>query len=123
MGYRIALIALGCPKNQVNSEQMLYLLSEAGHELVGDPAGCDVAIVNTCGFIDTAKSEAIDHILELAELKKAGLLKKILVAGCLSQRYEEEILAELPEVDGMLGTGSFGEVCTAVDRSAQPWRP
>ncbi len=115
MGYRIALIALGCPKNQVNSEQMLYLLSEAGHELVGDPAGCDVAIVNTCGFIDTAKSEAIDHILELAELKKAGLLKKILVAGCLSQRYEEEILQELPEVDGMLGTGSFGEICTAVE--------
>lgn len=115
MGYRIALIALGCPKNQVNSEQMLYLLSEAGHELVGDPTGCDVAIVNTCGFIDTAKSEAIDHILELAELKKAGLLKKILVAGCLSQRYEEEILQELPEVDGMLGTGSFGEICTAVE--------
>ena len=115
MAYRIALIALGCPKNQVNSEQMLYLLSEAGHELVGDPAGCDVAIVNTCGFIDTAKSEAIDHILELAELKKAGLLKKILVAGCLSQRYEEDILRELPEVDGMLGTGSFGKICTAVD--------
>ena len=115
MAYRIALIALGCPKNQVNSEQMLYLLSEAGHELVGDPAGCDVAIVNTCGFIDTAKSEAIDHILELAELKQAGLLKKILVAGCLSQRYEEEILQELPEVDGMLGTGSFGKICTAVD--------
>ena len=115
MPYRIALIALGCPKNQVNSEQMLYLLSEAGHELVGDPVGCDVAIVNTCGFIDTAKSEAIDHILQLAELKQAGLLKKILVAGCLSQRYEEEILQELPEVDGMLGTGSFGKICTAVD--------
>ena len=115
MGYKIALISLGCPKNQVNSEQMLYLLDQAGHELVGDPAGCDVAIVNTCGFIDSAKSEAIDHILELAELKKAGLLKKILVAGCLSQRYEEEILQELPEVDGMLGTGSFGKICTAVD--------
>ena len=123
MGYRIALIALGCPKNQVNSEQMLYLLSEAGHELVGDPAGCDVAIVNTCGFIDTAKSEAIDHILELAELKKAGLLKKILVTGCLSQRYEEDILRELPEVDGMMGTGSFGEICTAVDAVMQGEQP
>ena len=115
MGYKIALISLGCPKNQVNSEQMLYLLDQAGHEMVGDPAGCDVAIVNTCGFIDSAKSEAIDHILELAELKKAGLLKKIVVAGCLSQRYEQEILESLPEVDGMLGTGSFGEICTAVD--------
>ena len=83
MGYRIALISLGCPKNQVNSEQMLYLLDQAGHELVGDPAGCDVAIVNTCGFIDSAKSEAIDQILALAELKKAGQLKKILVTGCL----------------------------------------
>ena len=123
MGYRIALIALGCPKNQVNSEQMLYLLSEAGHELVGDPAGCDVAIVNTCGFIDTAKSEAIEHILELAELKKAGLLKKILVAGCLSQRYEDEILQELPEVDGMLGTGSFGKICTAVDAVMRGEKP
>lgn len=115
MGYRIALISLGCPKNQVNSEQMLYLLAQAGHTLVGDPAGCDVAIVNTCGFIDSAKSEAIDQILELAELKKAGLLQKILVAGCLSQRYEDDILESLPEVDGMLGTGSFGEICVAVD--------
>lgn len=123
MGYQIALISLGCPKNQVNSEQMLYLLAQAGHELVGDPAGCDVAIVNTCGFIDSAKSEAIDQILELAELKKAGLLKKILVTGCLSQRYEGEILESLPEVDGMLGTGSFGEICTAVDAVMQDEKP
>lgn len=123
MGYRIALISLGCPKNQVNSEQMLYLLDQAGHELVGDPAGCDVAIVNTCGFIDSAKSEAIDQILALAELKKAGQLKKILVTGCLSQRYEADILESLPEVDGMLGTGSFGQICTAVDAVMQGEQP
>lgn len=123
MGYQIALISLGCPKNQVNSEQMLYLLDQAGHTLVGDPAGCDVAIVNTCGFIDSAKSEAIDQILELAELKKAGLLKKILVTGCLSQRYEGDIRESLPEVDGMLGTGSFGEICTAVDAVMQGGKP
>lgn len=123
MGYQIALISLGCPKNQVNSEQMLYLLDQAGHTLVGDPAGCDVAIVNTCGFIDSAKSEAIDQILELAELKKAGLLKKILVTGCLSQRYEDDIRESLPEVDGMLGTGSFGEICTAVDAVMQGGKP
>lgn len=123
MGYQIALISLGCPKNQVNSEQMLYLLDQAGHTLAGDPAGCDVAIVNTCGFIDSAKSEAIDQILELAELKKAGLLKKIIVTGCLSQRYESDILESLPEVDGMLGTGSFGEICAAVDAVMQGGKP
>lgn len=123
MGYQIALISLGCPKNQVNSEQMLYLLDQAGHTLVGDPAGCDVAIVNTCGFIDSAKSEAIDQILALAELKKAGLLKKIIVTGCLSQRYENDILESLPEVDGMLGTGSFGEICAAVDAVMQGGKP
>lgn len=123
MSYQIALISLGCPKNQVNSEQMLFLLDQAGHTLVGDPAGCDVAIVNTCGFIDSAKSEAIDQILELAELKKAGLLKKILVTGCLSQRYEDDILESLPEVDGMLGTGSFGEICAAVDAVMQGGKP
>ena len=92
MPYRICLISLGCAKNQVNSEQMLYLLNQAGHEVVGEVDGCDVAIVNTCGFIDSAKSEAIDQILQLAEVKKAGGLKKILVTGCLSQRYEKDIL-------------------------------
>ena len=115
MPYRICLISLGCAKNQVNSEQMLYLLNQAGHEVVGEVDGCDVAIVNTCGFIDSAKSEAIDQILQLAEVKKAGGLKKILVAGCLSQRYKNDILESLPEVDGMLGTGSFGEICQAVE--------
>lgn len=115
MPYRICLISLGCAKNQVNSEQMLYLLNQAGHDVVGEVDGCDVAIVNTCGFIDTAKSEAIDQILQLAEVKKAGGLKKILVTGCLSQRYENDILESLPEVDGMLGTGSFGEICQAVE--------
>ena len=115
MPYRICLISLGCAKNQVNSEQMLYLLNQAGHDVVGEVDGCDIAIVNTCGFIDTAKSEAIDQILQLAEVKKAGGLKKILVTGCLSQRYENDILESLPEVDGMLGTGSFGEICQAVE--------
>ena len=123
MPYRICLISLGCAKNQVNSEQMLYLLNQAGHDVVGEVDGCDVAIVNTCGFIDTAKSEAIDQILQLAEVKKAGGLKKILVAGCLSQRYKNDILESLPEVDGMLGTGSFGEVCQAVEDVMHDGRP
>ena len=123
MPYRICLISLGCAKNQVNSEQMLYLLNQAGHDVVGEVDGCDVAIVNTCGFIDTAKSEAIDQILQLAEVKKAGGLKKILVAGCLSQRYKNDILESLPEVDGMLGTGSFGEICQAVEDVMHGGRP
>ena len=123
MPYRICLISLGCAKNQVNSEQMLYLLNQAGHEVVGEVDGCDVAIVNTCGFIDSAKSEAIDQILQLAEVKKAGGLKKILVTGCLSQRYENDILESLPEVDGMLGTGSFGQICQAVEDVMHDGRP
>ena len=123
MPYRICLISLGCAKNQVNSEQMLYLLNQAGHEVVGEADGCDVAIVNTCGFIDSAKSEAIDQILQLAEVKKAGGLKKILVTGCLSQRYEKDILESLPEVDGMLGTGSFGQICAAVEDVMHDGRP
>ena len=123
MPYRICLISLGCAKNQVNSEQMLYLLNQAGHEVVGEVDGCDVAIVNTCGFIDSAKSEAIDQILQLAEVKKAGGLKKILVTGCLSQRYEKDILESLPEVDGMLGTGSFGQICAAVEDVMHDGRP
>ena len=123
MPYRICLISLGCAKNQVNSEQMLYLLNQAGHEVVGEVDGCDVAIVNTCGFIDSAKSEAIDQILQLAEVKKAGGLTKILVTGCLSQRYENDILESLPEVDGMLGTGSFGQICEAVEDVMHDGRP
>ena len=123
MPYRICLISLGCAKNQVNSEQMLYLLNQAGHEVVGEVDGCDVAIVNTCGFIDSAKSEAIDQILQLAEVKKAGGLKKILVTGCLSQRYEKDILESLPEVDGMLGTGSFGQICAAVEDVMHDGKP
>ena len=123
MTHTIGMISLGCAKNQVNSEQMLYLLNQAGHEVVGEVDGCDVAIVNTCGFIDSAKSEAIDQILQLAEVKKAGGLKKILVTGCLSQRYEKDILESLPEVDGMLGTGSFGQICAAVEDVMHDGRP
>ena len=93
--YRVAFISLGCAKNLVNTEQMAALVREAGHTIVPDPEGADVCVLNTCGFIDSAKSEAIDHILELARLKDAGQLKKILVAGCLSQRYREDIRTEL----------------------------
>lgn len=114
MSNRIGVISLGCAKNQVNAEQMMYLLREAGYEILPSVEGADVVIINTCGFIDSAKSEAIDHILAMAELKAAGVIGKILVTGCLSQRYQQEILKELPEVDGILGTGSYGYIVSAV---------
>ena len=110
-----SLISLGCAKNLVNSEQMLYLMDEAGYTLVPQSEGADLVIINTCGFIDAAKSEAIDVILENAELKKAGLLGGIIVTGCLSERYRESIMEELPEIDAVLGVGSFSDIVRAAD--------
>ena len=110
-----AMISLGCAKNLVNSEQMLYLMSEAGYTLVPDPVGADLAIVNTCGFIDAAKSEAIDNILEMAQLKKAGKLGGLIVTGCLAERYKDSIMSEMPEIDAVLGVGSFGDIVSAAD--------
>ena len=115
MPYKIAFVSLGCAKNLVNTEQMMALCRQAGHTITGEPEGADVAVLNTCGFIESAKSEAIDNILQLAHLKEEGKLKKLLVAGCLTQRYADDIRQELPEVDGMLGTGSYTDVVTAVE--------
>ena len=112
---KIGFISLGCAKNQVNCEQMMYRLQEAGHVILPDVNGADVVIINTCGFIDSAKSEAIDHIIAMGQLKQAGAVGKILVTGCLSQRYQREILEEMPEVDGLLGTGSYDEIVPAVN--------
>ena len=110
----IGCISLGCAKNQVDCEQMLFRLQEAGHTLLPSPEGADVVVINTCGFIESAKAEAIDNILAMAQLKAAGQVGKILVTGCLAQRYKEEIIDEIPEVDGVLGTGNYGEVVSAV---------
>ncbi|MBC5715797.1 30S ribosomal protein S12 methylthiotransferase RimO [Flintibacter faecis] len=115
MPYRIAFVSLGCAKNLVNTEQMMALCRQAGHTITGEPEGADVAVLNTCGFIESAKSEAIDNILQLGRLKEEGKLKKLLVAGCLTQRYPDDIRKELPEVDGMLGTGSYTDVVAAVE--------
>ena len=112
---KVAFISLGCAKNLVNTEQMMALTRDAGYELVSDPEGADVAVLNTCGFIDSAKSEAIQNILELAALKDAGKLGKLLVAGCLSQRYQDELEQEIPEVDGVLGTGSYTDIVSALE--------
>ena len=112
----IGFISLGCAKNQVDCERMMYRVQEAGHTVKPDIVGSDVVVINTCGFIDSAKAEAIDFILQTAALKAEGLVGKILVTGCLSQRYQDEIMAEMPEVDGVLGTGSYTEVVTAIER-------
>ena len=116
MGKCIGMISLGCAKNQVNAEQMMFLLQEAGYTLLGGVEGADVVIINTCGFIDSAKTEAIDNILAMGALKDEGVIGKILVTGCLSQRYQQEIMDEMPEVDGVLGTGSYGEIVSVVER-------
>lgn len=115
MSYQVSFISLGCAKNQVNCEQMMSAVQAAGHTIVSAPEGADVVVVNTCGFLASACEEAIDNILEMAELKKAGQVKKILVTGCMVQRYKQDVLAELPEVDGILGTGSYGEIAGAID--------
>ena len=115
MSYTVAFQSLGCSKNLVNTEQMMALCRAAGYNVTGEPRGADVAVLNTCGFIEAAKSEAIDCILELAQLKKEGQLKKLLVTGCLSQRYPQDIRTELPEVDGLLGTGSYTDVVSAIE--------
>ena len=112
----IGFISLGCAKNQVDCERMMYRLQEAGYTVCPDVVGCDAVVINTCGFIDSAKSEAIDFILQMGQLKQDGLVGKILVTGCLSQRYQQEILQEMPEVDGVLGTGSYHKIVEAVEQ-------
>ncbi len=111
---KVAFVSLGCAKNLVNTEQMMALCRKEGWTVTGDPEGADVAVLNTCGFIEGAKTEAIDNILALAGLKAEGKLGKLIVAGCLTQRYRDEILEELPEIDGLLGTGSYTDVAQAV---------
>ena len=112
----IGFISLGCAKNQVDCERMMYRVREAGHTVRPDVVDCDVVVINTCGFIDSAKSEAIHYILQMGQLKQEGLVGKILVTGCLSQRYQQEILEQMPEVDGVLGTGSYTQVVPAIEQ-------
>jgi len=114
---KIALISLGCAKNLVNSEQMLCLLDDAGYTLTNEFEGADAVIINTCGFIDSAKSEAIENILEMAELKREGKLGKIIVTGCMAERYRENIAEELPEVDAQVGVGSYAEIAEVVRKT------
>ncbi len=115
MSKNVGMISLGCPKNQIDAEIMLKKLMDAGYLLVQEADKADVVIVNTCGFIEDSKKESIDAILEMADLKEDGLVKKILVTGCLSERYKEEILEEIPEIDGVIGIGANDDIVAACD--------
>src|SRR5881409_200845 len=111
---KIGLVSLGCPKNLVDSEVMLGLAQQAGHELTNDAAGADVLVVNTCAFINSAKQESIDTILEMAQHKKDGACRRLVVTGCLAERYRDELRAEIPEIDAVLGTGEVPEIIRAI---------
>ncbi|HHY67872.1 MAG TPA: 30S ribosomal protein S12 methylthiotransferase RimO, partial [Alicyclobacillus sp.] len=115
MGRRIAVVTLGCEKNQVDSEVMMGLMERWGFYLVADPQEADVIVVNTCGFVDQAKAESVNTILQMAQYKETGHCKALVVAGCLAQRYQEELMREIPEIDGMLGTGEFHRVPEVVE--------
>jgi len=111
---KIGMVSLGCPKNLVDSEVMLGLAQQAGHELTRDPAGADVIVVNTCAFIDKAKQESVDTILEMAEFKKSGACRTLVVAGCLAERYRDELKEQIPEIDFILGTGDVPAIVQAL---------
>ncbi len=115
MSKKVGMISLGCPKNQVDAEIMLKKLVDAGYILVQEADKADIVIVNTCGFIEDAKKESIDAILEMVDFKEDGFLKKILVTGCLAQRYADEVFTEIPEVDGVIGIGANDDIVAACD--------
>src|SRR5262245_12777337 len=115
---KVGLISLGCPKNLVDSEVMLGLAQQAGHELTQDAAAADVLVVNTCAFIDSAKQESIDTILEMAQHKKDGACRRLIVTGCMAERYRDELKNEIPEIDAVLGTGEVPQIVGAIAGSA-----
>src|SRR3989442_9436319 len=110
---KIGLVSLGCPKNLVDGEVMLGYVQQAGHEITADAKDADVIVVNTCAFIDNAKQESIDAILEMARHKRAG--KRLVVTGCLAERYREELRKEIPEIDAVLGTGEITGIVDAIE--------
>ena len=117
--YKIGMISLGCPKNQVDAERMLAQFDKNGYEIADCYEGVDAVIINTCGFIDAAKQEAIENILEMAQLKEEGIVRKIIVTGCLAQRYKDEILKEIPEVDAIVGIGANGDIVDIVKKTIE----
>lgn len=118
MNIKVGMISLGCPKNQVDGELMLEKLNKAGFQIVGAIEDADIMIINTCGFIEDAKREAIETILEVAEYKTAGLISSIIVTGCLAERYQDEILKEIPDVDSVIGIGADGDIVKICQKAA-----
>ena len=112
---KIGFVSLGCPKNLVDSEVMMGLSQHGGHSLTPNPAEADVLVVNTCAFIDSAKEESVNTILEMAELKKTGSCKRLVVTGCLGERYRDELKAQIPEIDAVLGTGDVPDIVDAIE--------
>lgn len=123
MPVKIGMVSLGCNKNQVDAERMLYKIKEAGYQLVADAALSDIVIVNTCGFIESAKQEAIETILEFGKLKEEGRIKKIIVTGCLAERYKEEVAELLPEADAVIGLGCNDDILNVIDKVLANERP
>ncbi len=119
MSIKVAMVSLGCPKNQVDAEQMLYTLKTAGYELVPEEAAADVIIINTCGFIEDAKQEAIENILEASRYKTEGKMKLLVVTGCLAERYRDDITEEIPEVDMVVGIGSNGKIAELISAALE----
>ena len=117
MGYSIGMVSLGCAKNQTDAEIMLGLLSANDYTIADNPYDAEILIVNTCAFIDSAKQESIDAILEMAKYKTDGKCRLLIVTGCLAQRYKEEVLIEMPEVDYVLGTGEFDKICECIEKA------
>ena len=123
MPIKAGLVSLGCAKNRVDSEVLLGLLTENGVEIVADPAEADMIFVNTCGFIDAAKEESINAILEMAAYKTDGRLKKLFVTGCLAQRYPDDLLREIPEIDGIMGVSDYARLPEMLREASIAGRP
>ncbi len=116
MSLKVGMVSLGCSKNQVDAERMLYKIEKAGYKLIADAALADVVIVNTCGFIESAKQEAIDTIFEFVALKNEGRIKKIIITGCLAERYREEVASLIPESDAVIGIGCNEDIVSVIER-------
>lgn len=120
---KVAIVTLGCEKNLVDSDIMAHLIDDKGYELVDDPEQADIVVVNTCGFIDVAKEESINTILDMADYKTSGRLKSLIVSGCLTQRYKDELMKEMPEIDGIVGTGDFDKITDVIEEAMSGKRP
>lgn len=123
MTEKVKIVTLGCEKNLVDSEIMSGLIEQRGYSLVDNREDATVIIVNTCGFIDAAKEESVNTILELADLKESGRLKALIVSGCLTQRYKQALMEEMPEIDGIVGTGDFHQINRIVDEALKGKKP